>query len=211
MFGLFKKHLDEIKPSIFKNISITAIKAAFDLTCSTSSLAAKTDEKKFYFLYGESLAFCSCLIQMRAQGKYKFRTAEELLNFVNQILDEYKALYYSGLPTKIEFGDLSLTKDLLELVTDSFFAERTIYYCGRDYLALGISEENFKTMAKALGYVPALVRGTSDDMALVMYQISAISLLFDSNSLNNDIFNQFVSITKGAKTAWIQIFDKLLE
>jgi hypothetical protein len=107
---------------------------------------------------------------------------------------------------------LTLSKDVFEIALNPYFKERVMLYGARDYVSLGIPEETFNTMAKSLGYVPALVRGTSDDMALLMYQILVIALMFGDVSANNQAktSTQFVSVTKGVKNAWVVAFDKML-
>lgn len=178
MFGLFRKPANQITPDKINTVALLAIKGAFDLTCMVAALSPKRDEEKFRFLYAETFAFVTCLIQMRAQVKYKFKNGQELEVFFEALLEEYQAYSksdWSTNPFMVKYADLTLSKDVFEFALNDYFRNRAILYGCRDYVALGISEEAFNLMAKSLGYVPATVKQIRDDMVLLIYQIMVIA------------------------------------
>jgi hypothetical protein len=164
MFGLFKKPVNQITPDRINTVAMIGIKGAFDLTCMVAALSPEQDKEKFRFLYAETFAFVTCLIQMRAQVKYKFKNAQELEVFFEALLEEYQAHYKSDWSInafKVKYGDLTLSKDVFGLALDDYFRNRAILYGCRNYVALGISEDAFNLMAKSLGYIPATVKQIS--------------------------------------------------
>ena len=157
MFGLFKKNLNQLTPDKINTVALLAIKGAFDLTCIVTALSLKRDEDTFRHLYGETLSLATCLIQMRAQGKYKFSNPQELVSFTEDILEEYEAHYrsdWSALPAKIEYAGLTLSKDVFEIALNPYFKERVILYGARDYVSLGIPEETFDGRGSATNISP---------------------------------------------------------
>lgn len=215
MFGLFKTSANKITPDKINTVAMIAIKGAFDLTCMVAELSPKQDKEKFRFLYAETFAFVTCLIQMRAQVKYKFRNGQELEVFFEALLKEYQTHYesdWSTNPFKVKYGDHTLSKDVFELALDDYFRNRAILYGCRDYVALGISEEAFDVMAKSLGYVPATVKQIRDDMVLLIYQIMILSSTADDIPENKQAETsvKFVTITKEARNAFVMMIDKML-
>src|ERR1700722_419518 len=103
MFKFLRKSASQISPVVLRSIAQGALKASFDLTWHVSALASDKDLIVLDQLYGESLAFVTCLIQMRAQGKYRFEDAQELAVFVQGFLAAYKDYYETGLEPKIEW------------------------------------------------------------------------------------------------------------
>jgi hypothetical protein len=210
MFGLFKKRASEIQPANIRTATQMAIYGAFPLTCHMFAISPRKDGETFTILYAESLAFATCLIQMRAQGKFKFNDVSELSTFIQTLTDEYVKFCRSDWLVPIKYEGMVLTKDVFDIVTDKHFVDRTFYYCGRDYIGLGISEATFNEMAKGLGYIPALVRGTSDDMALVMYQIWVSLYLFRGGGVSEENGFQLFTITRASRDGMIRTFDKVL-
>jgi hypothetical protein len=215
MFGLFKKPANQITPDKINTVAMIAIKGAFDLTCMVAALTSKHDEEMFRFLYAETFAFVTCLIQMRAQAKYKFSNGQELEVFFEALLEEYQTHCksdWAANPVKVKYADLTLSKDVLEFALNDYFRNRAILYGCRDYVALGISEEAFNVMAKSLGYVPATVKQVRDDMVLLIYQIMVLSSIADDIPENKsaEMSVKFVSITKEARNAFVMMIDKML-
>jgi hypothetical protein len=131
MFGLFKKPASQITPDKINTVAMIAISGAFDLTCMVAAISSKQDKEKFRFLYAETFAFVTCLIQMRAQVKYKFKNGQELEVFFEALLEEYQTHYksdWSTNPFKVKHGDLTLSKDEFGLALEDYFRNRAISY-----------------------------------------------------------------------------------
>jgi|CZKV01.1.fsa_nt_gi hypothetical protein len=215
MFGLFKKPANQITPDKINTVAMIAIKGSFDLTCMVAALTSKQDEEMFRFLYAETFAFVTCLIQMRAQVKYKFRNGQELEVFFEALLEEYQTHCKSDWAAnsfKVKYADITLTKNVFEFALNDYFRNRAILYGCRDYVALGISEEAFNSMANSLGYVPATVKQIRDDMVLLIYQIMVLSSIAGDIPENKsaEMSVKFVSITKEARNAFVMMIDKML-
>jgi hypothetical protein len=215
MFGLFKKPANQITPDKINTVAMIAIKGAFDLTCMVAALSPKQNIEKFRFLYAETFAFITCLIQMRAQVKYKFRNGQELEVFFEALLNEYQTHYksdWSTHPVKVKYGDHSLSKDVFELALDDYFRNRAILYGCHNYVALGIPEDVFNLMAKSLGYIPETVKQISGDLVLLIYQITVLAETAEDIPVDKqaETSDKFVTITKEARNTFVMLIDKML-
>lgn len=193
MFWLKMHQPDEITEAQIHSLAVVAVANATDAV----SLLVRhelDDAHRRRRVFLDALAYLTCVIELRAQSRYSFKTADELALFLMRLrraftsLPSQEQLLLNGTP-------VALPPWYLTAAASPEFADLLAAYAGRDIDALGLSKQDIEYICGVAGL--AVPSSTRDSIQLLTIMLElrvfeAVSIVRGSNIANANAFARAV-------------------
>lgn len=204
-----RKRSDEITDDTFEMLAALAVTGAVSSSAVMMASSPLRDEETFRLMFHETLAFATCLIQMRAQLEFNFSDVKQIVRVILRLQAEYRNFAKLG-GFNLE-GAVPITADMLEAAaSDQFFQKASCYSAG-DYEAAGLSEEMFQDFCRGAHLSVANVKASTVTLATVMFQFAAFAFLAADGKTSVEQTNQILRNAQESRDYLIEKIDRLLK
>jgi hypothetical protein len=209
MLGLFKKDYGCLNHERYRRLAVAAIKISAVTQEKIVGEFRRGNDPEAQFIFVETLAFATCLIQMRAQSAFKLDSPVRILEIIANLQAEY-VQFSSTEEFEIQVAP-TIGKTTMEMVGAKAFVERACFYSSRNYKSLGISDELFTQFCEMTNVNLAIIRGAGANLALVIFQAAVFCFIGSDHSISPDVVNSYLQFTRISKEMIIEQADRLLK